>query len=69
MTENGSFIGYNHRGEPVSVATYGEQSDTRIEARSFAASGGLYVREFEQGDPELKSELDRWRELILEKHS
>jgi len=62
---SGTFIGYDKDGSPVAVATYGQRAGTRTSAEQFASSGGLDARHFEQGDPKLVPELDRFHRQIL----
>tara|TARA_R100000789_G_scaffold64101_1_gene60700 strand:- start:1191 stop:1418 length:228 start_codon:yes stop_codon:yes gene_type:complete len=57
---SGTYIGYDTDGIPVAVATYGARAETRLSAEQFTSRDGLTSRHFEQGDPRLTPELERW---------
>jgi len=59
MSERGTFIGYAENGQPVAVANYGPDIDTRETALAFASKDGLEARDFPAGDPDLPGELDK----------
>jgi hypothetical protein len=57
----GVFIGYDIANIPRAVAVFGKDLQTsRDEAYSLASEGGLHLREFKRGDPELAAEMDRF---------